>query len=308
MRKYVLAALIVTVEIACLTLPTAAHPGSGIVVDEKGQVLVADINRGLLKVAPNGTFTNIQKVAGHWLTLDMTGGFARMDFEKSDHWPRWFKRRSPRGAIPALLSDGGSPLVVHRDGNLYYVCTDEKMVPGGLQIGRLSPDGKLALVAPNLKQTVDSLGGIKGLASGPGDSLYATCPGALLEIKLDGTFSIIKHPIKVADCQKDLPPNTPSSYEPFLTGLAVDPNGTVYLAATGCRCVLKVTPAGEITTFIKSEAPWSPTAIALHGGDIYVLEWTNAMSDGHEYRPQVRKRTPDGKLSVLATVEETPRK
>jgi len=32
----------------------------------------------------------------------------------------------------SAVSDGGSPLVIHRDGNLYFVCGDEKMVPGRL--------------------------------------------------------------------------------------------------------------------------------------------------------------------------------
>jgi hypothetical protein len=53
---------------------------------------------------------------------------------------------------------------------------NEKMVPGGLQIGRLSPDGKLALVAPSLRARSGQLGGIKGLASGPDGSLYAVTP------------------------------------------------------------------------------------------------------------------------------------
>jgi hypothetical protein len=34
------------------------------------------------------------------------------------------------------------------------------MVPGGLQIGRLAPNGKLALVAPTLKAPANELGGI----------------------------------------------------------------------------------------------------------------------------------------------------
>ena len=55
-----------------------------------------------------------------------------MNFEKSDHWPRWFKRRTPLGIKPALITDGGSPLVVRRDGNFYFASNDEENVPGGL--------------------------------------------------------------------------------------------------------------------------------------------------------------------------------
>ena len=90
-----------------------------------------------------------------------------MNFTKSDHWPRWFKRRTPDGTKPALLTDGGSPLVVHRDGNLYYVSSGANLNPGGHEVIRLTPDGKLSRVATGLDKTSEKLGGIKGLAAGP---------------------------------------------------------------------------------------------------------------------------------------------
>ena len=284
-----------------LNCPVSAHPGSGIVVDSQGNVFVADINRGLLKFTPQGSVSSVLKEAGHWLAIDGEKRFARMHFEKSDHWPRWFKHRNPPGSEFALISDGGSPLVIHRDGNLYFVCNDEKMVPGGLQIGRLSPDGKLALVASGLKAFTDNLGGIKGLASGPDDSLYAVTPGAVLKLKLDGTFAIVKQPVISPNCDRYLPPNTPPAYEPFLTGLTVSQSGDIYLAATGCRCVLKLNPDGHIALILKAEAPWSPTGLALHDEDLYVAEWTNPHSEQHDFRPRVRKVGRDGKVTIVGT-------
>src|SRR5262245_6741630 len=67
-----------------------AHPGSGIVVDSQGNVFVGDINRGLVKFTPQGNVSVVLKEAGHWLAVDGERKFARMDFEKSGHWPRWF--------------------------------------------------------------------------------------------------------------------------------------------------------------------------------------------------------------------------
>jgi sugar lactone lactonase YvrE len=281
-----------------------AHPGSGIVVDSQGNVFVADINRGLLKFTPDGKVTVVLRVAGHWLAVDDGKKFERMEFEKSDHWPRWFKRRNPPGSELALISDGGSPLVIHRDGNLYFVCDDERMIPAGLQIGRLSPDGKLALVSPGLKARAKELGGIKGLASGPDDTLYAITPGAVLQVKLDGTFKTVKQPILAPDCDRYLPPNTPPAHEPFLSGLTVNPRGDIYLAATGCRCVLKLDSDGRVSTLLKAEAPWSPTGLALHGEDLYVAEWTNAHSEQHDFRPRVRKVGRDGKVTTIGTPAE----
>jgi sugar lactone lactonase YvrE len=280
-----------------------AHPSSGIVIDEQGQVFFADIARGLLKIDAQGKLTSIHKEGGHWLALDPKGSFARMEFEKSEHWPRWFKRRTPTGVSPALITDGGSPLVVHPDGNLYYVSNGDKMIPGGLQITRLSPDGKLNLLVPNLSETVQELGGIKGLASGPDDSLYATCPSAVLKIKLNGTVSTLVHSLVLKDCDRDPPPDTPKAHEPSLRGLAVDSRGTVYVAATGCHCVVKITPDGQVKTILKAERPWSPTGVAIHGEDLYVLEYTNPNSATHEnWLPRIRKISADGTVTTLATV------
>jgi hypothetical protein len=91
------------VEVACGHL-------EHVVVDERGNVFVADINTGLWKIDTEGKLTHIHKEAGHWLALDAERSFARVDFTKSDHWPRWFKRRTPDGVQPALITDGGSPL------------------------------------------------------------------------------------------------------------------------------------------------------------------------------------------------------
>jgi hypothetical protein len=178
------------------------------------------------------------------------------------------------------------------------------MIPGGLQIGRLSPDGKLALVSPQMKARVDELGGIKGLVAGPDDSLYATTPGAVLKVKLNGTFTTVKQPVIAPDCDRYLPPDKPAASEAFLAGLAVDSRGNIFLAATGCRCVLKLDSRGQVSTVLKAESPWSPTGVALRDGDLYVAEWTNAHSDMHDYRPRVRMVGRDGKVKTLATVPE----
>jgi hypothetical protein len=84
----------------------------------------------------------------------------------------------------------------------------------------------------------------------------------------------------------------------------VSPRGEIYLAATGCRCVLKLDSEGRISTDLKAESPWSPTGLALNGEDLYVAEWTNAHSEQHDYRPRVRKLGRDGKVTIIGTVAE----
>jgi hypothetical protein len=188
-----------------------AHPSSGIVVDGQGNVFVADINTGLWKIDAEGKLTRIHKEAGHWLALDAEASFARVDFNKSDRWPRWFKRRTPDGAKPALITDGGSPLVVHEDGNLYYVASGPQLTPGGHEVIRLTPNGKLNRVASGLDKTSEKLGGIKGLAAGLDGALYVSYPKAIMRITTDGKITKLADPVAVTDGDKDLPEGTPEA-------------------------------------------------------------------------------------------------
>lgn len=298
MRIQVLILLAAVVQSSLTTFTVLAHPGSGIVVDEQGDVFFSDLDRGVLKIDARGKVTTVfPKEGGHWLALDASGRFSKVDFEKSPHWPRWFKRRTPEGVRPALISDGGSPLVVAPDESLYYVCNDERMIPGGLLIARLTPDGKETLLSPTFRRTSDELGGIKGLAAGPDGSLYASYPKAVLKFTLDGKVTTLLNPVVVADCEKQ----PPVEEAPFLRGLALDSNGVVYVAATGCRCVIKILPDGHVETVLKAEAPWSPTGVALKGGDIFVLEYTVINDETHNYLPRVRKLGHDGNVTTLAT-------
>jgi hypothetical protein len=79
----------------------------------------------------------------------------------------------------------------------------------------------------------------------------------------------------------------------------VDPRGTVYVAASGCRCVIKITPRGHIEPAIKASAPWSPTGVALGGEDIFILEYIVISDAAHKYVPRVRRLGPDGRVTTL---------
>jgi hypothetical protein len=54
---------------------------------------------------------------------------------------------------------------------------------------------------------------------------------------------------------------------------------------------------------MKSERPWSPTGVAVHRGDIYVLEYTNANGGANQgWRPRVRKLGSNGAITTLADI------
>jgi len=89
----------------------AAHQGSGIVVDAQGNVFFQDsAARTIWKIDPQGKVTaHHDKLGGHWMALDAKGKFARVDLKLVE----WL--------APALIvADGGAPITVNSDGNLYY--------------------------------------------------------------------------------------------------------------------------------------------------------------------------------------------
>jgi sugar lactone lactonase YvrE len=192
----------------------------------------------------------------------------------------------------------GCPIVINRDGNLYHASNDTPGRAGGHQITRLSPQGKLSLLAPDMGETAKRLGGIKGLASGPDGSLYVAYSSAIQKITMGGMVTTIADPIVLSDCDKNV---TVSEPEPALRGLAVDPRGVVYAAATGCRCVAKITREGQVSAVLKAERPWSPTGVATRGEDVYVLEYTDS-AEPRGWLPRVRKLGRDGRVTTLAAV------
>jgi hypothetical protein len=89
----------------------------------------------------------------------------------------------------------------------------------------------------------------------------------------------------------------------YCRGIDVDSEGIVYVAATGCRAVLKITADKKVTTVLRTVSPWSPTAVALHGSDLYVLEYLHTAGDNRrEWLPRVRKVSSDGTVVTIATV------
>ena len=211
-----------------------------------------------------------------------------------------------------LYASGGAPFVVNRDGNLYYGSGfpgGDDTTPGGYTLTRMSSDGKKTLFSPELKTTLEKLEeSVTGLAAGRDGTLYVACPNAILKVKMDGTVTTLVHPVVVKDCDFVARESTSRFFHgPYLRGLDVTEEGTVYAAVTGCHLLVKVTPQGQVESVLKSEQPWTPTGVAVQGQNVFVLEYANLdQPDPKRWVPRVRKLTPDGKVSTLATVTATP--
>jgi hypothetical protein len=282
--------------ITCLVVTTSlAHPGSGIVVDRQGQVYFVDTGQGVWKLDTQGRLMPNEGPAFHWMTIDTDGHFVKTPLLSS---PSAEIRQV--GINPTLILSSDFPLAIGRDGALYYpeLGRDER-----LQVVRLVSSGTRTVLA---KLPADTESGplrwLNGMAAGPDGSIYYTENQALRKINQQGTLSTIASNISVPNCVRI--PGYDDRLGVHLRGLDVASDGTVYVAATGCGALLRITARGEITAMLRTTSAWSPTGVAVAGNNVYVLEYLHTASDDRrEWVPRVRKVSPDGKVAIVAAVE-----
>lgn len=272
---------------------TSAHPGSGIVLDKNGNIYFTDTGKGVWKIDTQGKLIFLPASRFHWMAIDAIGSFAG----SPKNFGEYFERVTSKTDKPDLIMCSDFPLVVNKGGNIYYAVTR----PGSSKIIKRTPGGKeLVFASDKIFEFVN------GIATGVDGSLYITessnaNANTIRKITTNGTVSIIATFVGKDD--KDLPLETVPSY---CRGLAVDSTGNIYVAATGSRSVLKITPQGKITTILQTTSPWTPTGVAIFHGEVYILEWHDVTREKLEVRdawiPRVRKIGLDGKAITLATV------
>jgi sugar lactone lactonase YvrE len=192
------------------------------------------------------------------------------------------------------------PLSVGTDGDLFYPSVREKNV----RILRLNASGQTSTHA-TLPPSVAGkpLGWINGITTASDGSIYYTEDTAVRRIARNGSVTTVATVTPLANDPKI--PGVES--RPYLRGLKVDANGTVYVADSGDARVLKVTPDGKVTTLLQLESPWAPTDVAVFGDIVYVLEYSHTPGDDRlEWMPRIRKITPDGKSTIILTVDQMP--
>jgi hypothetical protein len=272
--------------------PAIAHPGAAIVVDAKGQVYFVDTGHGVWTVDASGKLVDLGGPAFHWMALDPDGRFAGLQVHGGSFE---FVGKSIEGGVLILSSD--FPVALGGDG-LVYFAPYAKTPP--LRVLRLRRDGRTepAAVIQTRAQWFN------GLASGR-DGLYFTEDDAVKKLTSDGTVSVIADKVMPAECSADRVPETSA---PYLRGLAIGSNGDVYVAATGCRVVVRIDRRGGVTTVLRAEQPWAPTAVALHGDAVYVLEYLHTPGDDRrQWLPRVRKVDAGGHVIAIATVNRPTR-
>jgi len=162
---------------------------------------------------------------------------------------------------------------------------------------RLLPSGGTSLL------TTLAVSEINGITAGPDNSIYYTENNSIRRINAQGRISTLATiPALVGG------PSIPGNTEhPYLRGLTIDPSGLIYVADSGDARVLKIAPDERVSTVVQLQSPWSPTAVAVFGSDVYALEFLHTARDvRRDWSPRVRKIASDGTSTIIATLDQMP--
>jgi sugar lactone lactonase YvrE len=294
LRKHI----IIGIALTCLlAVPAIGHPGSGILVDRLGQIYFIDTGSGLWKIDTLGKVSHISPLRNHWIAIDPNNRFTQQRLP-TDPGRDWVITAA--GSNPTLLISTDFPLVIGQDGNLYYPSARET----NARILKANGESRTsALVTLPRSVAGAALGWINGITTGPNGSIYYTENNAVRRIAPDTSVTTIATVQPLAGG-----PKIPDvDQHPYLRGLKVDDNGVVWVADNGDARVLKITPDGKVTTLVQLESPWAPTDVAIFGDIVYSLEYLHTPGDNRlEWMPRVRKITPDGKSTIVMTIDQMP--
>ena len=305
-------------------LPLRAHPGSGLAVDAQSRVF-ATVGASVVLLEPDGRArrlvsdpTNEKFYQLHHLRRAPDGGLITASDMGNAIWrftdegilSRYYPGADRDGAL--RVGSGGDPFEVDAEGNIYAINSVQFRFT---QILKISPEGRIALVA----------GGDWGHADGEGArARFADVHGGSLVAGPDGTLFLTDdrryvRKITVEGQVSTLAGGPVTGFADGLgaqarfngpAGLAVDGDGNVLMADAGNHRIRRITPDGTVTTLAGSGASGSadgdaasatftgPTGVALGPkGDVYVLEME---------AQRVRRISTDGQVVTVGRLSPEP--
>jgi hypothetical protein len=274
--------LLLAAGAALLASAAAAHPPYGLVADRAGNVYFSDLE-AVWRLAPDGRLSLFRPGADahvHELALApdgaVEGDYNHYESE-SGTYRAGIWHRTPDGRETWVLAPNGAPpkgigLWQDRAGNRYtaqWVSNDDRRT----MLFRRAADGRVTLLfGPQDKAAKfrEVLVSSVGAMAFPADGSLVLADGHLLRRVPPGGAAAILYQ---------------GPAEGSLRGLFAAPDGRVLAADMGRRIVLAVAPGGKAETLYEEKAAWLPTAVALSGPRLLVLE---ANADSHDYVDRVR--------------------
>ncbi len=188
-----------------------------------------------------------------------------------------------RGRVTTVVSgfQAGGGLAVDAEGNFYASDFQGEGAPGqpqGSVVRRITPDGD---IEPFTTEVLTPT----GLMFGPSGDLYVSnaYPNSIVRVTPDGTTSTFAEHIA-----------WPSAILFDSTGNVFSPNCTNESRTATGQSIFKVTPSGEVSTYLTSPLLQCGVGIVFgDDGNMYVSNWNDRA---------ILKITPDRDVSILATI------
>jgi hypothetical protein len=288
-------------------------------VDRQGQIYFSDLET-IWKIDTAGKLSVFRAGVGgkhtHELNLDEGGNLYGEDLSYEPSTQRYTSalwKMTPAGGFTYILAPTSSPpmgmsIWRDRDGNTYSAHWKSNAEHETLLLKRTS-EGKVttllgsAETVRNFRQ--DVLYSVGGLVFGADGSLYVADGAIVRKVATSGAVTTLAHiaPERPTQGSAGKSSDAPaSSASVRLLGLAVDPQGNVFAADDDNRRVLKVTPNGQVTTILRAEPPWSPSGLAYSNNSLFILEFGTTTTS--TLAPRVRKLSPDGTVTLIASVAD----
>jgi hypothetical protein len=275
--------------------PAAAHPARGIVAAPDGRIYFSDLER-IWSIEPNGRLKLVREHRGihtHALAIARNGNLYGEDSEyrsADDSYRESIWRISRGGRFsyaygPTSRLERGAGLQRDTRGCMYHA---DQTGPNGRPLvhrkcpGR-APERLVGTEADDRAFRPVLINDVAGTAVGADGSFYFRQGRAVRRVSPSGKVTLVGDRLEAGNF-----------------GIAVDPQGNVYVAEHSARRIVRIAPNGRRQIASIAQAPWSPTGVAVRGGVLFVLESTEYVR-GVPTRMRVRRVAGD-RSRTLATV------
>lgn len=265
-----------------LALPAAAHPGIGIVMDQRGNVFYTDLTH-VWKIAADGEKTIVARgVHTHELYLDAEGYLygEHLWYEggATNRWRHYLWRLRADGVFEKLTPDlegfrRDHSFVRDAAGNMYW------FEPGSpAAFIRRAPDGTITRLGENAAYR-----DVRWITATPHGDIYFTDAGALRKL------------VAGASVVATLASQVRGSPAQWVGGVWLDSQNRVYVAVWGGREVKRYDPVtSRVEVVARSAAPWGPSGgLVAPNGDLWLLETAENNS------VRVRRVSRDGRERIF---------
>lgn len=254
--------------------PLVAHPGVGIVMDQRGNVFYTDLAR-VWKVGSDGRKTvAVANVHTHELWLDREGSLYGehlwYEGDATKQWGHRVWRRAPDGTVtdvlPARRGFRSDYSFVRDAGGASYWVERESKPP---RFRKRSADGVVSTLAE-----CASCRDVRWLTAAADGTVYFVDGTDLYEISPAGAIRL-----RAARLGRRTATHPQAGDRHIIMGLWTDRAHGVYAAIYGAGEVKRIAPDGRVRVVARSRFPWSPSGgMIAPNGDLWILEYsvTNA--------------------------------